>query len=118
MIKNYFVTALRNLTKNKFFSVINILGLSIGIAACLLISLYVNYELSYDTHTEDINQIYRVVYSRETEGGEKVEFASASPNAGPAIKQNFPEILKYGRAYKVEGIISLDDISFKEENML
>jgi len=118
MLKNYFITAFRNIFKNKVFSIVNIIGLSIGIAACLIISLYVNYELSYDTHVKDIDQLYRVIYSRETEGGEKVEFASASPNAGPAIKENFPEILQFGRAYKLEGIISLDDISFKEENML
>lgn len=117
MLKNYLITAFRNLTKNKIFSIINILGLSIGIAACLLISLYVNYEFGFDKHIKDVDNLYRVLYERETETGEKVQFASASPTVGPAIKDKFPEIEKYTRAYKLEGILTIDDLSFREENM-
>src|SRR6056297_174221 len=118
MFKNYFITAFRNLTKNKIFSTINILGLSIGISACLLISLYVNYEKSYDKHIEQSDQLYRVLYERETETGEIVQFASASPTVGPAITKQIPVILKFARAFKVEGILSYDDVSFREEIML
>lgn len=118
MLKNYFITAFRNLTKNKIFSTINILGLSIGIAACLLISLYVNYEMSYDKHINQIDQLYRVLYERETETGEIVQFASASPTVGPAITEQIPEVLKFARAFKVEGVLSYDDISFREDKML
>ncbi|MEE4198065.1 MAG: ABC transporter permease [Bacteroidales bacterium] len=118
MLKNYFITAFRNLTKNKIFSTINILGLSIGISACLLISLYVNYERSYDKHIDRIDQLYRVLYERETETGEMVQFASASPNVGPTITEKIPEILKFARAYKVEGVLSNENISFREEKML
>jgi len=118
MFKNYFITAFRNLTKNKIFSTINILGLSIGISACLLISLFVNYQMSYDKHIGHIDQLYRVLYERETETGEIVQFASASPTVGPAITKQIPEILKFARAFKVEGILSYDDISFREEIML
>ena len=78
MLRNYFTTAFRNLIKNKIFSVINIFGLSIGITACLLIALYVNYEKDYDTHVKNIDNLYRVLYERVSETGEQVQFASAS----------------------------------------
>jgi putative ABC transport system permease protein len=118
MLQNYFTTAFRNLIKNKIFSVINILGLAIGIAACLLISLYVNYERAYDNNIDDVDNLYRVLYERETETGEKVQFASASPTVGPTIQEKFPEIEKFARAYKIEGVLSKGDLSFREKNML
>lgn len=118
MLRNYFTTAFRGLIKNKIFSVINIIGLAIGIAACLLISLYVNYELAYDKHVDNIDNLYRVLYERESETGEKVQFASASPTVGPVITEKFPEIEKFARAYRIEGILSFDNISFREKNML
>ena len=60
MLRNYLKIALRNLKKNKGFYAINILGLAIGIATCLLITLYVLDELSYDRHHEKADRIYRV----------------------------------------------------------
>src|SRR6202012_5968122 len=64
MIKNYFKTAWRNLWKNKVFSLINILGLSLGMAACLLILQYVNFELSFDHFNKNASNIYRVINDR------------------------------------------------------
>ncbi|MCK5028497.1 MAG: ABC transporter permease [Bacteroidales bacterium] len=118
MLRNYFTTAFRNLIKNKIFSIINIAGLAIGIAACLLISLYVNYEKAYDKNVDNIDNLYRVLYERVSETGEKVQFASASPTVGPAIHEKFPEIEKFARAYRIEGVLSIDEISFREKNML
>lgn len=60
MIKNYLKIAIRNLVKQRFYALINILGLSIGLAACLLIALFVIDELSYDTYNEKADRIYRV----------------------------------------------------------
>jgi putative ABC transport system permease protein len=60
MLRNYFTIALRNLLKHRFYTFINVTGLAIGIAACLIITLYINYELSYDKHFEGYQQIYRV----------------------------------------------------------
>ena len=74
MLLNYFTTAFRNLIKNKIFSVINIVGLAIGISACLLISLYVNYERAYDKNVDGIDNLYRVLYERETETGENYKY--------------------------------------------
>src|SRR5690348_1614556 len=61
MLKNYFLIAVRNFWKNKVFSFINILGLSIGISAALVIYLIVAYDLSFDKFHKDSNRIYRVV---------------------------------------------------------
>ena len=60
MLKNYFKTAIRNLTKNKFYTSINIIGLAVGIATCLLILLYVVDELGYDRYNVNADRIYRV----------------------------------------------------------
>ena len=62
MFKNYFKTAWRNIRKNKLFSAINILGLSIGIATCFIIMLYVQDELSYDRFNEKADRTYRVAF--------------------------------------------------------
>ncbi len=61
MFKNYFKTALRNFWHNKIFSIINVLGLAIGISASLIIFLIINYEFSFDQSHKDSDRIYRVV---------------------------------------------------------
>ena len=68
MLKNYFKTAWRNIMRHKAYSGINILGLSIGIAACLLILQYVAYELSYENFQVNRNRIYRVRQDRYDNG--------------------------------------------------
>ena len=60
MFKNYLKTALRTLSKNKFYTSINIVGLAVGLATCLLIVLYVFDELSYDKYNVNADRIYRV----------------------------------------------------------
>ena len=60
MFKNYFLIALRNHLRNKFYTAINIAGLAIGIASCLIIMLFVKHELSYDAFNEKAQRIYRV----------------------------------------------------------
>jgi putative ABC transport system permease protein len=68
VIKNYIKTAWRSLIKNKFFSLVNILGPSIGIAACLLILEYVSFELSYDHFNKNADNIYRLIDDRYQDG--------------------------------------------------
>ena len=63
MIQNYFKIAWRSLTKNKGFSLINITGLSIGIAACILIAVYILHESSYDKHVNNSENVYRLTSS-------------------------------------------------------
>ena len=67
MFRNYLKTALRNLRKNKLYSIINIFGLTVGLAACLLIGVYINHELSYDKFNVNADRIVRATmeYARQ-----------------------------------------------------
>ncbi|MEO9868881.1 ABC transporter permease [Ekhidna sp.] len=91
MLKNYFNVALRNLFKHKFYSFINILGLSIGLTCFLMISLYVVDELSYDKFHSDAERIYRMDFSGNINGSEFITALSSAP-AGPTMPQEFPEV--------------------------
>ena len=85
MIKNYFITALRNFWRNKTFSLINVLGLSIGISAALVIFMIVYYEFSYDRFEKDNDRIYRVVLDAKFNGTEGHSAAVPAP-LGAAIE--------------------------------
>jgi putative ABC transport system permease protein len=118
MLKNYLKIAYRNLIKTKLYSAINILGLSIGMAACLLILHYVNFESSYDQQHSKIDQIYRLRYERISENGSAVRFASCTPPAGALIRERFPEVDKLARVFRYRGVvISHQDIKFTEERV-
>ena len=92
MIRNFFVIAFRNLRRNKAFSAINIVGLAIGIATCLLILLFVGHELNYDRFNEKADQIVRVTFDANMPGG-AIKEAHVMPPVGPALKRDFPEVL-------------------------
>src|SRR4026209_690908 len=101
MIKNYFKTAWRNLWRNKVFSGINILGLSIGLACCILMFLFIQHELSYDKFHEHSKNIYRI--TSEGQGtNEKTKLAVTPAPWAPIMKKDFPEIKNYGRLLKDE----------------
>jgi putative ABC transport system permease protein len=118
MLKNYLKIAYRNLIKTKLFSAINIFGLSIGMAACLLILHYVNFERSYDQLHSKIDQIYRLRYERISENGSAVRFASCTPPAGALIRERFPEVDKLARVFRYRGVVvSHQDIKFTEERV-
>ena len=70
MFKNYFKTAFRNLARNKIYSFINIVGLSLGLACAMLIMLYVKDEASFDRFHKNVNNIYRIA-SKTTKGNEQ-----------------------------------------------
>ena len=79
MLQNYLKTGLRFLLKRKGFSIVNVTGLSIGITACLLISWYVQFHNHYDSSVPNGNRVFRIIYQRWSETGDRVKFASASP---------------------------------------
>ncbi len=91
MLKNYLKTAIRNLQKNKGFTLINIVGLALGLATCLLIVLYVVDELSYDHFNEKASRIYRVNEDLKL-GENRVQYAVAMPPLGPVLKSDYPEV--------------------------
>ena len=101
MIRNLFLSAIRSLAKNKFFSLLNITGLSIGMAVFLLISLYVKFERSYEDFILDREQIYRVGLSSYV--NEELIFSSAEnyPGVGPALAKELPEVLGFARLYNM-----------------
>ncbi|WP_420318358.1 ABC transporter permease [Ekhidna sp.] len=91
MLKNYLNVALRNLFKHKFYSLINILGLSIGLTCFLMISLYVVDELSYDTFHSDIEKTYRMDFSGMINGSEFITALSSAPAAKTMVAE-YPEV--------------------------
>ncbi len=98
MYKNYFKIAWRNLIKKKAYSFINIFGLGLGIACCLLIFMFVQDELSYDNYHEKGNRIYRVIHGESTTGTKDGEDAGypfwvwGNAPIGPSLKNYFPEV--------------------------
>jgi putative ABC transport system permease protein len=91
MFRNYIKTAFRNLLKNKGFTAINILGLALGLATCLLIVFYVFDELSYDKYNVNADRIYRLNNDIKF-GGNENSYAVAPAPAAAALKSDFPEI--------------------------
>ena len=96
MFRNYFTIALRQLRKQKMYSVIKIGGFALGIAACLLIALYIRDELSYDKSYPDASRIYRVIVKFDNNG--KMEMgADWPPPLARALREDFPEVESSGR---------------------
>src|ERR1700754_2631211 len=91
MFKNYFKTAFRNLLRNKAFTTINVLGLALGIATCLLIMLFVNHELSFDRYNKDYERMVRVTFQGKVQGGELRE-AVVMPPLAATMQRDFPEV--------------------------
>jgi len=118
MIRNYLKITFRTLRKTKLFSTINILGLSIGMATCMLILHYINFENNYDGFHNKIDQIYRLRYERTSENGSAVRFASCTPPAGDLIRQRFPEVSVLARIFRYRGVVvSHEDTRFTEERV-
>jgi len=113
MIKNYFKTAWRSLWKNKTFSAINIFGLSVGVAAFLLIINYLRFEYSYDDAHVKKDRIYRVPMMTKEKGGKEQTFAFTYPAVAPALKKDFPEIEEAARFRRQGGIVT-----YKEQKIV
>src|ERR1700740_1039469 len=92
MIKNYFKTAWRNLTRNRSFTIINIAGLAVGIAVCLVIFIIIQFELSFDNFHKENDRIYRILSERYNADG--MRRSAGVPYPLPtAIKNDFPGML-------------------------
>jgi predicted permease len=102
MIKNYLKTAFRNLKRNKAYAAINVLGLTVGIAACLLIFLVIRFETSFDNYHPKKDSIYRVATRFKTADGESYSSGIAFP-AGPALRLDFPQIKEVASILKSGG---------------
>lgn len=114
MIKTYLKTAWRNLIKNKAFSVINIMGLAIGISVCFIIVLFVQQELSYDQFNTKADRIVRVHFKASINGG-KINESTVMPPTAQALKNDYPQVEEAARirAYGVPKIV-YGDKTFNE----
>ncbi len=91
MFRNYFKMSLRSITRNKFYSGINIFGLSLGLACCIVIFLFVQYEFSFDGFHENADRIFRLTSTRRMPVGE-VKYAFTDYVYPQLLKQEYPEI--------------------------
>jgi len=117
MLRNYLKIALRNLKKHKGFSFINIAGLALGIACCLLILLLIRDELSFDRFHEHRDQVYRVVNQHPGQFYMGTDFIAVTPAPlAPALMTEFPEVIKATRIDSSnEVIISYQNKRFYED---
>ena len=117
MFSNYIKITLRNLWRNKFYSLINIIGLSIGIICSILIVLYVQHELSYDKHHENYKRIYRLD-SDFSISGKQDQFAVTAIPLGPTLKMEYPEIEEFVRFFGIgEQQIKYGDKEFFDDRI-
>ncbi len=113
MIKNYFKIAWRNIIKSRFYSSVNIIGLSTGIAFTLLISAYVWSELQVNTHLKNADRQY-IIQSKWKNSNEGLELTTAGPLA-KQLRENYPNLVaNYYRWDGVTSTVSKGDKSFRE----
>lgn len=116
MLWNFLKIAWRNLTKNKFQSLILIGGLAVGMATCILLLQYVSYELSFDNFHTGKDQIYRVVNERFQNGRSVQKGTITYPTIGPALKAEFPEIKNATRiAYSSDVMLTSENLVYPTE---
>ncbi|RFZ94194.1 ABC transporter permease [Mucilaginibacter conchicola] len=118
MFKNYFKIAWRNISKRKGFSFLNVGGLALGMASCLLLLLYVSYHLNYDKQFKNLDNIFLVENNQPGDG--KVYTFSATPRlAAATIKTEVPDVVRAVRTidYTGESLLTYKDRSFKKRGM-
>jgi len=118
MLNNYLKVAIRNITKHKFFSIINILGLTIGVAGCLFIAMYIYDELTYDHFHSKADRIYRVNLHGKL-GGQELHTSNSSYPMSKALVEEIPEVEEATRANPMgEWIFRYEDKAFNEEGLM
>ena len=99
MLRNYLTVAIRNLYRHRAFSLINVTGLAVGMACCVLIFLYVDHEFRYDRHHEKAGQIYRIIREFRQSGSGSVLDGGASGALTAALPKELPGIEQAVRLY-------------------
>jgi putative ABC transport system permease protein len=127
MFKNYFKIAVRNLTKYKFISFINLFGLTVGLTCCLLITVYIVNELSYDRYNKNADHIYRIerTFLNAETGALSLQLGAVAPPFGPLLKNDFGAVKKVTRILPLgtsaikygENIFNQTDVYFADENL-
>jgi putative ABC transport system permease protein len=113
MIKNYFKTAFRNISRNLGYTFLNVFGLTLGVAACLTIFLIVRNELNYDNHSSKVNRTYRITLNA-------LDFnANVAMAVIPALRNDFPEVEQSTQVfYNYDGMIKIGEDRYTEKNLV
>lgn len=98
MLKNYMQVTIRNLRNSKSYSIINVVGLAVGIACCIAIMLFVQDELRYDRYSKHADRVYRASFYA-TFNGRDIKTAMSPAPLGPTISHDFPEVVAYARLH-------------------
>lgn len=115
MLRNYIGTTIAYFRNHKQFVLINLVGLTIGLAACYFSFLYVSFELSYDSFHKNADSVYRLVTDVKTSNG--IDYRGSSAPIGPAVKETFPEVNAATRIFLDYLIIQNDMGVQNEENV-
>ncbi len=119
MLKNYLTTAIRHFRKQKAFSIINITGLTIGIACTIFITLFIKDELSYDRFHENLDFIYRpFIRFHNPDGSVEWQGSTVHIAHGPALKEYFPEVKRCVRVFPQEFVVKHGDLIENQEIIL
>lgn len=117
MLKNYLKIAWRNLWRNKVFSGINVVGLSVGLASCLLLFVYITHELSYDDFQKKADRIVRVTMEYSMEG-RVAKIPVTGTKVAPEFGRQFPEIESGVRMINRDGVVRKGDQQFSEKRIV
>ncbi len=115
MLKNYFKTAIRSLVKRKSFTAINVVGLAVGIATCLVIFLYVQNEWSFDRYNANADRLVRVEF-RGTMEGSPLKESNVMPPTAQALKADYPEVVDAARMrFAGKPLVTSNNMTFNED---
>jgi putative ABC transport system permease protein len=119
MLKNYIKVAFRNIRRYKVYSLINLVGLAVGLAACVLILLWVQDELSYDRFHENSDDIYLALEHEAMSDGRVLTYPLFPAAFGPALENDYPEVLETVRLRSFSGrIVRIGETSLTEDGLL
>jgi putative ABC transport system permease protein len=118
MIKNYFIIAIRNFLKNRAYTTINVLGLSLGLTACIVIFLVIDYDLSFDKFHSRYGRIYRIVQDFRSASG--IAYSAVTPYPlAKAFRNDFPDVpLVTQIHYQGEAVIAIENEKQKIKDVL
>ena len=117
MLRSYLLSALRNLTKRRMYTLINVLGLAIGLTSFILIGLYVAHELSYDKFHTNADRIARVTMEYRI-GGSVDQAATVGTKVGPEFSRRFPEVEAFTRTFLYHRVLTYGEKNFNEKAIL
>src|SRR5882762_1516357 len=118
MLKHYWNTAIRNLTRNKLFTFINVIGLSLGIAIFLSLTGYVNYQFSFDKFYEDGDRIYRINYLEDQHGQPILQSARSHDRTALLVHEFAPQVEAVTRLYNEKAYVFTENTRIVDQDVL